>query len=260
MIAHGLHRTQTRPAVPVPALRRVLSFHDTQTHCGSCAVRRLCLPAGLDADAVRQLDASFGNHTRVKKREVLYHAGEPFTALYAVRLGTFKTLMLSEDGREQITGYHMGGDIVGLDGIGEERHGCDAIALEDSEVCALPFAKLDELSRHEPTLRRNLFRLISRDLCRGQDMMLLLGSMRAEERLASFLLDLARRYRSLGYSASELALRMTREEIASYLGLKLETVSRVFSRLQQEGLIQVQGRAIKLLDRPALHHLAGHGR
>ena len=218
------------------------------------------LALGLDAEALRELDALFCDHTRVRKREVLYRAGEPFTTLYAIRMGSFKTLVMAEDGREQITAYHMAGDIVGLDGIGEERHACEAIALEDSEVSALPFAKLNDLAHRVPALRRNLFRLISRDLRRGQDMMLQLGSMRAEERLAAFLLNLAERHRSRGYSASEFTLRMTREEIASYLGLKLETVSRVFSHLHEQGLIQVQGRAIKLLDLPALSQLAGHGR
>ena len=236
------------------------SVHDARTPCASCDVRGLCLPIGLDADALRELDAAFGDHVLVKRHEVLYRGGAPFTSLSAIRLGTFKTLVRAEDGREQITGYHMAGDIVGLDGIGKERHACEAIALEDSEVFAVPFATLDELARRVPILRQNLLRLISRDLCRGQDMMLLLGSMRAEERLAAFLLNLAERYRRRGYSGSELNLRMTREEIASYLGLKLETVSRVFSRLQEEGLIQVQGRAIKLLDLPALNLLAGHGR
>ena len=258
MNAHGLARLPSHLAVPNPARARVLSFRDARIH--SCAVRGLCLSVGLDAEAAGELDAVFCDHARVKKREVLYRAGDPFTALYAIRVGTFKTLVLAEDGREQITGYHMAGDIVGLDGIGEERHACEAIALEDSEVCALPFAKLNDLAQREPALRHNLLRLISRDLRRGQDMMLQLGNMSAEERLAAFLLNLAERYRSRGYSASEFTLRMTREEIASYLGLKLETVSRGFSRLHEEGLIQVQGRAIKLLDLPALNRLAGHVR
>jgi CRP/FNR family transcriptional regulator len=252
MITQGL-------AKPAPARPTVISFRDTRTPCASNGVRGLGLPEGLGAEALRELDAIFGIHVRVRKREVLFRAGEAFTALFAIRVGTFKTLVLAEDGREQVTGYHMGGDIMGLDGIGEACHACQAVALEDSEVHTVPFARLDEMARHEPVLRRNFFRLVSRDLGRGQDMMLLLGSMRAEERLAVFLLNLAERYRSRGYSASEFLLRMTREEIASYLGLKLETVSRLFSRLHEEGLIQVQGRAIKLLDLPALKHVAGRG-
>jgi CRP/FNR family transcriptional regulator, anaerobic regulatory protein len=165
--------------------------------------------------------------------------------------------VLAEDGRGQITGYHIAGEIVGLDGIGDDRYACQAIALEDSEVCVLPFDELDELACNVPSLRRNLYRFFSKDICRGQNMMLLLGSRRAEERLALFLLNLADRYQTRGFSSSEFVLRMMREEIASHLGLKLETVSRLFSRLQQEGLIQVQGRAVSLLDSSALKQLIG---
>lgn len=219
-------------------------------------MRGLGLPDDLDAGALLDLAAAFGSYVAVRKREILYRATTPFTALYAIRLGTFKTVVLCENGREQITGYHMGGDLLGLDGIGDEHHACEAIALEDSEVSALPFARLDELARREPFLRRNLFRIFSRNLRRGQQMMVVLGSMSAEERVAAFLLDLAQRFRHGGYSASEFMLRMTREEIANFLGLKLETVSRIFSRLHGEGLIQVQGRAVKLLDAAALRHMA----
>jgi CRP/FNR family transcriptional regulator len=215
------------------------------------------LPFGLGSDVIQQLDNIIAHRTRIKKKSSLYRPGESFTALYAIRLGTFKTLLLAEDGREQIIGYHMAGEIIGLDGIGDERYACQAIALEDSEVCFLPFNQLEQLALELPTLRLNLYRLISRDLCRDQDMMLLLGSRCAEERLALFLLNLAERYQARGYSASEFVLRMTREEIASYLGLKLETVSRLFSSLQEQGLIQVQGRAIKLLDSVALKQLIG---
>jgi CRP/FNR family transcriptional regulator len=151
----------------------------------------------------------------------------------------------------------MLGDIIGMDGIGTERHGCEAVALEDTEVCALPFDRLEELARSVAPLQHNLHQFLSRDIGRDQNMMLMLGSMRAEERLAVFLLNLSDRYRRRGYSSTEIVLRMTREEIGSYLGLKLETVSRLFSRFQEEGLLQVQGRVLKLLDLPALKQLAG---
>ena len=165
--------------------------------------------------------------------------------------------MLAEDGREQVSGYHMLGDIIGLDGIGTDQHGCQAVALEDTEVCVLPFDRLEHLAQNVAALQRNLYQLLSKEISRDQNIMLLLGSMRAEERLAVFLLNLAERYRLRGYSSTEFVLRMTREEIGSYLGLKLETVSRLFSRFQEEGLIQVQGRAVKLLDPTALKRLIG---
>lgn len=246
-------------AVPASGAATVISIHELKAHCGSCNVRELCLPAGLESDAMRQLDAIIGARTRVKKRETLYRPGDLFTALYAIRMGTFKTMMLAKDGREQVTGYHMAGEIVGLDGISDNHFTLQAVALEDSEVCVLPFKRLDALTHDVPTLRRNLYCAISKDFCRDQDMMLLLGSRSAEERLTLFLLNLADRYQMRGYSSIEFVLRMTREEIASYLGLKLETVSRLFSRLQEEGLIQVQGRAVKLLDLAALKRIVGQG-
>jgi CRP/FNR family transcriptional regulator len=235
-----------------PTLPTVIPYGDLRTHCATCGMRQLCLPIGLDPEALRQLDRIVVARQRVRKRGSLYRPRDAFHALYAIRIGTFKTVVLAEDGREQITGYHIGGEIVGLDGVGESVHMCEAVALEDSEVCVLPYDSLDRLARDVPALRHNLYRLISRDVCRAQNTIFMLGSMRAEERLAAFLLDLARRYHALGYSASEFVLRMTREETASYLGLKLETVSRLFSRLQGEGLIQVQGRTVKLLDTAAL--------
>jgi CRP/FNR family transcriptional regulator len=156
-----------------------------------------------------------------------------------------------------VAGYHILGDIVGMDGIGEHRHGCQAVALEDTEVCVLPFERLEDLSRAVPQLQHNLHSFLSREIARDHGIMLVLGSMRAEERLATFLLGLAERYRSRGYSSTQFVLRMTREEIGSYLGLKLETVSRLFSRFHDEGMIQVQGRAVKLLDTAALKQLVG---
>jgi len=240
-----------------PVASTVVALDVVKAHCMSCAMRGLCLPLGLDAVAMRRLDGLITERIRVKRKDTLYRPGERFSAVYAIRLGTFKTLVLAEDGREQITGYHLAGAVIGLDGVGDDRYTCQAIALEDSEVCVVPFDLLDRLAAEVPTLRRNLFRLVSRDLSRDHTMMLLLGSRPAEERLTLFLLDLAERYRARGYSAHEFVLRMTREEIASYLGLTLETVSRLFSGLQEEGLLQVQGRAVKLLDVSALNRLVG---
>ncbi len=220
-------------------------------------MRELCLPVGLSTDELKQLDALVGHRIKLKKGDSLYRAGDPFTALYATRLGSLKTTVLAEDGREQVSGYHMLGDIIGLDGIGTDQHGCQAVALEDTEVCVLPFERLEALARELPALQRNLYQFLSREISRDHNIMLLLGSMRAEERLSVFLLNLSDRYRRRGYSSTEFVLRMTREEIGSYLGLKLETVSRLFSRFQEEGLIQVQGRAVKLLDIAALKELVG---
>ena len=236
---------------------QVISLRELKTHCSTCSMRELCLPVGLSGDALKAVDAAVGNRTRLKKGDSLYRAGDSFAALYAVRLGTLKTTVLAEDGREQVAGYHLQGDIIGLDGLGTERHGCGAVALDDSEVCTIPFEHLEELARDLPPLQRNLHQFLAREISRDHGVMLLLGSMRAEERLASFLLNLSERYRARGYSSTEFVLRMTREEIGSYLGLKLETVSRLFSRFQEEGLLKVSGRNVKLTSVSALRQLVG---
>jgi CRP/FNR family transcriptional regulator len=212
---------------------------------------------GLGADDLKQIDALLGTRIKLRKGEALYRVGESFTALYAVRMGSLKTTVLAEDGREQLSGYHMMGDVIGLDGIGTESHGCQAVALEDTEVCVLPFERIEEVARSVPTLQHNLHQLLSKQISRDQGMMLMLGSMRAEERLAVFLLSLGERYKRRGYSSTEFVLRMTREEIGSFLGLKLETVSRLFSRFQSEDLIAVKGRLIKLIDPAGLKKIVG---
>jgi CRP/FNR family transcriptional regulator, anaerobic regulatory protein len=250
-------RPAQRAMSSAPPASNVISLHALKTRCSNCSMRELCLPIGLDHDALRKLDDIVTKRVRLKKGEVLYRTGDSFTALYAIRTGSCKTTVLAEDGREQVAGYHMLGDVIGMDGIGSERHGCQAVALEDTEYCVLPFDELGDLARSVEPLQRNLYQFLSREIVRDHNVMLLLGSMRAEERLAAFLLNLSQRYRERGYSSTEFVLRMTRQEIGSYLGLKLETVSRLFSRFQKEGLIQVQGRSIKLLAVAALKQLLG---
>jgi CRP/FNR family transcriptional regulator, anaerobic regulatory protein len=247
------------PRSVFPAAQKVVSIDSLRSHCATCSMRTLCLPIGLSEKDLAELEALLGNRIKLKKGDALFHNGSPFTALFAVKLGSLKTTVLSDDGREQVAGYHMAGDLVGLDGMGEDRHACEALALEDSEACVLPFARIEELARHVPALQHNLHRFMSREIERDHRVMLLLGSMRAEERLAAFLLNLSERYHARGYSSTEFVLRMTREEIGSYLGLKLETVSRLFSKFQEEGLVMVAGRSVKIIDMPILKQLVGQG-
>lgn len=190
--------------------------------------------------------------TRVKRSfqrgDYLFHCGSPLRALYAVRSGFFKTHVLHSNGHEQVTGFQMAGEIMGIDAISTDTHNCSAVALEDSEVCELPFAELEELGRRLPALQRHLHRIMSSEIVRDQSTMLLLGSMHAEERLAAFLLNLSQRFAARGYSPSAFQLRMTRQEIGNYLGMKLETVSRTLSRFQKAGLISVRNKAVEILD------------
>ena len=223
--------------------------------CSACKLSGMCLSAGLQAPSMQQLDELVKTRIRLRKGDTLYRAGGRFSALYSIRSGSCKTVLLAEDGQEQIAGYHMPGEVIGIDGIGDERHECEAIALEDTEVCVLPFDELTRIARDDHVFQRNLHRMLSQEIARERRLMLLLGTMHADQRVATFLLDLSRRYQSRGYSASEFVLRMTREEIGSYLGLKLETVSRLLSRFQRERLIEVIGRGIKLLDAVMLRQL-----
>lgn len=223
--------------------------------CSSCNLRELCLPVGLSRPDLERLDAMVTTRRSVPRGGALFRSGDGFEALYAVRTGFFKTCISSEDGRDQVTGFQMAGELLGLDGISTDRHSCDSVALEDSQVCVIPYAQLEDLCHGFSGLQHQFHKIMSREIVRDHGVMLLLGSMRAEERVAAFLLNLTQRLEARGFSASSLVLRMTREEIGSYLGLKLETVSRTFSRFQDDGILEVKQRQIQILDAGGLKKL-----
>ncbi len=233
-------------------MQQSISKTSLKIACSSCNLRELCLPVNLSPAEVALVENLTQQKRSFRRGDYLYRSGSKFQSLYAIRTGFFKTQVLHEDGREQVTGFQMAGEIIGLDAISTDSHTCDAIALEDSEVCEMPFNSLEELSRDIPSLQHHLHKIMSREIVRDQGIMLLLGSMRAEERLGAFLLNLSQRYAARGYSASSFQLRMTRQEIGSYLGLKLETVSRTLSLLQQRGFIQIRNKSLDLLDIPGL--------
>jgi CRP/FNR family transcriptional regulator len=210
---------------------------------------------GLDDSELQKIDDIVATRKKIDKGDTLFRNGDKFNALYAIRTGFFKTCVSSEDGRDQVTGFQMAGEIMGLDGIVSDHHTCDAVALEDAEVCIMPFDRIEELSREVKALQTHVHKIMSREIVREHGVMLLLGSMRAEERLAAFLLNLVQRLHARGFSQSELVLRMTREEIGSYLGLKLETVSRTFSKFVEEGIVEVKQRHVRILDTDALQLL-----
>ncbi|MFN3883704.1 MAG: fumarate/nitrate reduction transcriptional regulator Fnr [Rhodocyclaceae bacterium] len=244
----------------MPAKLAHLSVPALREACSQCNLRELCLPVGLSEQEMGQLDELVTLRRRILRGQHLFRSGDPFEAIYAVKTGFFKTDVLLEDGREQVTGFQMAGEILGLDGIGSERHSCNAVALEDSEVCVIPFADLENYSRSIGALQHHFHKVMSREIVRDHGVMMLLGIMRAEERLAAFLLNLSQRFTARGYSPTEFNLRMTRNEIGSYLGLKLETVSRAFSRFQEEGLIAVHQKHIRILDVAGLKKLLSERR
>lgn len=225
--------------------------------CSGCNLRKLCLPVDLSDEETGRLDALSTLKRRVQRGDYLFRKGEDFSSLFAIRSGFFKTQVLHKDGREQVTGFQMSGEIIGLDAISSDAHPCDAVALEDGEICEIPFDRLEALSREVPGLQRHLHKLMSREIVRDHGIMMLLGSMRAEERLAAFLLNLSQRFGARGLSPTALYLRMTRQEIGSYLGLKLETVSRTLSQFQEHGLLNVRLREVEIMDMLRLRSFVG---
>lgn len=224
--------------------------------CSGCSLRELCLPIGLEPMDMQQLDQLVNARRKLKRGAYLYHSNQPFHALYAIRVGFFKTFNTSVDGREQVTGFYMPGELLGMDAISDDIHSCDAMALEDSELCEIPFTDLERLSRDIPALQHQFHKIMSREIMREHGLMMLLGNMRAEERLATFLLNLSQRFKARGFSAHRFHLRMTRNDIGLYLGLKLETVSRMFSKFRDEGIIRIDNRYLEIDDMDALRRLA----
>ncbi|MDE2296646.1 MAG: helix-turn-helix domain-containing protein [Burkholderiales bacterium] len=235
------------PDTPAPAL----------PGCSDCELRALCLPAGLSRHTLARLASIVAAPRPVPRGQALFRTGQPLRSLYAVRSGSFKTCLGHAPAHHQVTGFPMAGDLLGLDGIGSAHHSVDAIALAPSQVCAIPYLQLAELAHESRELQRQLHRSLSREIVRDHGVMRMLGGMRADERLAAFLLDLTRQLQARGRPAAPLVLRMTRAELGSHLGLKLETVSRSFSRLQDDGLLAVRQRRIRILDAEGLARLAG---
>jgi CRP/FNR family transcriptional regulator len=223
--------------------------------CASCNLRELCLPGGVCAEELDRVENIVYARRRMKRGESLFAAGDEFKTVYAIRSGFFKTSVVDGEGREQVTGFFMGGELLGMEGIGSGRCNGTAVALEDSEVCVMPFALIEQMAREVPSLQRHLHAVLAREIVRDHGVMMLLGSMRAEERLAAFLINLSKRFVRRGYSASDFHLRMTRDEIGSYLGLKLETVSRLFSQFQKDALIEVEQKHVRILDIAGLERL-----
>jgi len=223
-----------------------------KTLCSTCHLKDLCLPCGLTGTDVERLDSLKFARRRIKEGQALYHEGEKFQFIYAVRSGTFKSSLMLAGGREQVSGFHMAGELMGLDAIANGAHVSSATALEDSELCAIQYSHLSELATQSSSLQMAMAQLMSREIVREHSLMMLLGSMNAEERLAAFLLNISQRMKARGYSASEFHLRMSRAEIGSYLGMKVETVSRTFSAFAQQRLLEVDKKHVRITDLDAL--------
>jgi CRP/FNR family transcriptional regulator len=252
VVAFELKRKDRFMNQPVPNKHEV--------NCSSCNLRELCLPGGVCVEDLEQVQNIVYARRRIKRGESIFGTGDEFNAIYAIRSGFFKTSVVDGEGREQVTGFFMGGELLGMEGIGSGSHNSTAVALEDSEVCVMPYSLVESMAHDYPQLQRHLHSVLSREIVRDHGVMMLLGSMRAEERLAAFLSNLSKRFVRRGYSQSDFHLRMTREEIGSYLGLKLETVSRLFSQFQKDGLIEVEQKHVRIVDIAGLEKILAGGK
>lgn len=236
--------------------KRVLLSPES-SNCSTCVLGHICVPIGMTSADVERLDTLVQERVRLTRGTSLYTQQDTLDAVYSVRFGSLKTLVEDASGQIQITGFNLPGEMVGLDGMIEGRHVSTAIATEDTEVCVIRLSQIDHIAGQLPSLHHQIRRLMSRELGRSHQQVAAIGSMRAEQRLAGFLLDLSQRYATLGYSSTEFLLRMSREEIGNYLGLTLETTSRLFSRFARERLINTQQRQVQLLNIPALKQMVG---
>ncbi|MBS98608.1 MAG: fumarate/nitrate reduction transcriptional regulator Fnr [Oceanospirillaceae bacterium] len=228
-----------------------------QVHCSTCSLSSLCLPVSLNMTEMERLDDIIEKSRPLKKGEHLFNQGEAFTSVYAIRAGTIKSYTLTNEGEEQITGFYFPGELVGMSGVDGITYPVSAKVLETTTVCEIPFERLDDLAGQMPELRRQMLRTMSKELRDDQQMMMLLSKKNAEQRVATFLIKLSTRFRARGYSATHFRLSMSRNEIGNYLGLAVETVSRIFTRFQAMSLIRVDGKEIELTNLPEMYELAG---
>jgi CRP/FNR family transcriptional regulator len=225
--------------------------------CEECSLYRLCLPLGLNTDDLEKLDKIISRSEIYSRNQPLFNVNSDFDALYVVRSGSFKTIASLTNGREQVTGFYFPGEFIGLDAIHEQSYQSTARAMESSTVCALPYENLQEIGKQIPQLQIQLMSRLSKELSTDKNLMMSLGKKTAEEKLATFLLSLAKRFKERGFSQTEFQLTMSRADIANHLGLAVETVSRLFTRFNDEGLIQIDGKLIGLRDLDQLEALCG---
>ena len=231
--------------------------HSFQPDCANCSLASICLPIALEDDDVVRLEDVLKRGALKRRGEHVFRAADACDSLFAVRSGAIKSYRVSADGEEQITGFHLPGEIFGLSGIPGRERESNAVALETASVCEIPYDGLERLSREVPALQRHLFQLMSQTINDDQQLMLLLSKKSAEERIASLLLSISSRMRRRRLSGRCFRLPVSRGEIGNHLGLVVETVSRVFTRLQKQGVLAVDGREVEILQPAALAELAG---
>lgn len=232
---------------------QVIDFSRIKATCSNCNLQELCLPRGLDPNDLDKLEHVVKGSRPIHKGKHIFRSKDPFVSFYAVRSGSIKAYIINEHGEEQITGFYFPGEILGFDAIDQHQHTCSAVAMETTTFCSLPYDKLNEICLQAPELQNQMFRLISRELTNENKLLMTINKRTAEERIATFLISLSTRFKNLGYSAKEYNLPMSRQEIGNYLGLTIETVSRLFTKFQRNGLVTINRKAIRIDDLPTLH-------
>jgi CRP/FNR family transcriptional regulator len=235
----------------------LITIDSVRLSCKNCSLSELCLPRSLSTEDLARFEEIVSQRAPIPKGGTLYRSGEPAHSLFAIKSGALKSVVTTEDGEEQIVGFHMPGELVGFDGV-DSVYNCTVISLDRSSVCELPLRDIETLSQMVPGLHREVCSIMRREISQEQSMLLLLARRTAESRLASFLLSLANRLGSRGFSQTEFNLVMSRHDIANYLGLAAETVSRLISKFQEQGIVEVNRRRVMILDLEALDAKAGH--
>ena len=238
-------------------MNKIINFKAVKQNCAVCSLSQLCLPRGLNHRALDELEKIVQHEHTLNKGDVLFQIGQPFKSLYAVQSGSVKVFLPTNDGDEQIVGFHMPGELFGFDALGHDEHTCTAVALESTRICELPYSKLNAIAMEVPDLRDHFMHLMSNEIADEHTMMLTLGKKSAEERIAAFLLNLSVRFSKRGFSPNQFNLTMSRHDIGNYLGLAVETISRCISHMQDEMIVEADRKYIRILDMVRLHELAG---
>lgn len=225
-----------------------LQLEQLRRSCAQCSLQVLCLPAGIGGEDLHRLDDIVRSRRPLERGDTLFRSGQRLASLYVAREGAFKTMATDANGVQQVIGFHLPGELMGLDALGRGQHACDALALTRATVCEIPLGQLEDICAQLPRLQHQLLRIIGQGINRDQDHIEMLGRRQANERMALFLHGLSGRYQLLGRPGDNFQLPMSREDIASYLGMVIETVSRTLTKLQDDGIIAVRGRQLKILD------------
>ena len=234
-----------------------INFDQLKVSCASCTLRELCIPQGMSIEELKLIDTVIERKKPVHKNDYLFHAGDTNRSIYAVLSGSVKTLVDNPNGEEQIVGFHLPGELLGMDGFSGDAHTCSAVALETSSVCEFPLESLDEVCHEVPSIQYAMRRIMGKEVTKDHAMLLLLGRMSAEEKLASFLISLSKRMAQRHWKPTEFNLTMPRQDIANYLGLAVETVSRLFAHLQDQEIIEVDRRRVNICDMDRLKSIIG---